>query len=107
MCNGCGSLDGETPAQRVARCDLCRDIFDESRRIQIPGYLLEEADIPEGAKLEARADEESGGIIVSESEIQEDATDLPPGIVSVLAAFGVCLAELDERILLGDIVYGE
>ena len=107
MCNGCDGLDGKSPAQCVADCELCRDIFDESQRVQIPDYLLEEADIPKDAKLEASVDEESGEITIYEADVQQDATDLPPGVAAVLAAAGVCLAELDERIMLEDIVYGE
>ena len=107
MCDGCDGLDSESPAERVAHCTLCQDLLDDSQSIHIPDYLLEEADIPVGAKLEAFVDEDSGEIIVSESEIQRDITDLPHGVLTVLAASGVCLAELDERIMLGEIVYGK
>ena len=36
----------------------------------------------------------------------KDITDVPPGIVAILAKSGVCLAELDELIMLEEIVYG-
>lgn len=107
LCDGCGAPGGRSPAQCVADCELCRGIFDETQRIQIPDYLLEEADIPKDAKLEACVDEESGEITIYEADIQQDITDLPADILSMLTASGVCLAELDERIMLGDIVYGE
>lgn len=107
LCDGCGTPGGRTPAQCVADCELCRGILDETQRIQIPDYLLEEADIPKDAKLEAIVDEEGGEIIIYEADVQQDVTDLPAGILSVLTASGICLAELDERIMLGDIVYGE
>lgn len=52
-------------------------------------------------------DEDSGEITVVEADIQQDISDVPPGILSVLAASGVCLAELDELIMLEEIVYGK
>lgn len=106
-CGDCGAADDFDPAACAAHCTLCRDLFDERQHIRLPDVLLEEADIPTDAKLEAFVDEDSGESIVSESDIQQDITDLPQGVVAVLVAGGVCLAELDERILLGDIVYGK
>lgn len=107
LCDGCGQLGGKSPAECAADCSLCRDLLDEDQRVRVPDSLLEEADIPRGAKLEACAGEGSGEITVYEADVQQDVTDLPPGVLSVLAASGICLAELDERITLEDIVYGE
>lgn len=115
LCNNCGDEKPETgaecgcdnsPAEWVAGCSLCHDLLDESQSIHIPGYLLEEAGIPKGAKLEAYADENSGEITVAEADIQQDITDVPTGIISVLAQSGICLAALDELILREEIVYG-
>ncbi len=75
--------------------------------VSIPGYLLEEAGIPVDAKLEAYTDKDSGQITVVEADVQQDITDVPPGILTVLAQSGVCLAELDELIMLEEIVYGK
>lgn len=107
LCSNCGD-DGEDgcPAEWVAGCSLCHDLLDESQSIHIPDYLLEEAGIPEGAKLEAYTDGDSGEITVVEADIQQDITDVPPGILTVLAQSGVCLAELDELIMLDSVVYG-
>lgn len=101
--NGC--KDG--PPEWVANCSLCRDLLDESQNIRIPDYVLEEAGIPKGAKLEAYADEESGEITVTEAENQCGITDVPPGILAVLTQSGICLAELDELIMLEEIIYGK
>lgn len=106
FCDGCGGLEGETPAQCAAHCTLCHEMLDESQCIHIPDHLLEEADIPKGAKLEAFVDEDSGDIIVTESDIQQNIRDLPQSVAAVLTAAGICLAELDERILLGDTLHG-
>lgn len=116
LCDNCGDEKPETsaecgcdncPAERVANCSLCHDLLDESQSIHIPDYLLEEAGIPKGAKLEAYTDEDSGEITVAKADIQQGITDVPTGIISVLAQSGVCLAALDELIMQEEIVYGK
>lgn len=117
ICDNCGD-ENETnpaacgksqssPAEWVSNCSLCHDLLDESQNIRIPDYIMEEAGIPAGARLEAFADEETGEIIVAEAEIRQDIKDVPTGILSMLAASGVCLAELDELIMLDRIICGK
>ncbi len=114
-CNNCGDEDdgahgdsGENgPDQWVESCSLCRDLLDNSQTIHIPDYLLEEAGISSGTKLEASADRDIGEITVTEAENQFDISDVPPGILTVLAQSGICLAELDELIMMEDIIYGK
>lgn len=105
----CAFLNGckDSPADCVMHCALCQSLLDGSGEVHVPDYLLEEAGIPTDAKLEAYADEDSGEITVVEADIQQDITDVPPGIVAILAKSGVCLAELDELIMLEEIVYGK
>ncbi|MBA4700263.1 MAG: hypothetical protein H2212_12590 [Ruminococcus sp.] len=108
LCSNCGEgCEDGCPAGWIAGCSLCHDLLDESQSIRIPGYLLEESGILADAKLEAYTDEDSGEITVVEADVQQDITDVPPGILSVLAQSGVCLAELDELIMLEEIVYGK
>ncbi|MCR6547102.1 hypothetical protein NVS47_16565 [Dehalobacterium formicoaceticum] len=116
LCNNCGDENpeagtecgcGNNPAEWVANCSLCHDLLDESQSIHIPDYLLEEADIPEGAKLEAYTDGDSGEITVVEADIQQDINDVPPCILSMLAQSGICLAALDELIMQESIIYGK
>ena len=104
----CAFLNGciESPADRVANCPLCRELLDGSNRIHIPEFILEDAGIPKGTKLEAFSDDE-GEIVVTVADIQQDITDLPPALVAILASAGVCLAEVDELIMLEEIVYGD
>ena len=107
LCDNCGEgCADDCPAGCVSACSLCHDLLDESQTVRIPGYLLEEGGIPADAKLEAYTDEDSGEITVVEADIQQDITDVPPGILAVLAQSGVCLAELDELIMLDSIIYG-
>lgn len=110
-CDGnevCAFLNGckDGPAEWVANCSLCRDLLDDSQDVRVPDYVLEEAGISKDAKLEAYADEGSGEITVTEAEDCWDITDVPPGLLMVLAQSGVCLAELDELIMLEETVYG-
>ena len=108
LCSNCGEgCEDGCPAGWIAGCSLCHDLLDESQSIRIPCYLLEESGILADAKLEAYTDEDSGEITVVEADVQQDITDVPPGILSVLAQSGVCLAELDELIMLEEIVYGK
>lgn len=111
LCNNCGDEDDKasknSPAEWVKRCSLCQDLLDDSQNIRIPDYLLAEAGISGSAKLEAYADRDSGEITVAEAENQYDISDVPSGIITVLAQSGVCLAELDELIMLEEIVYGK
>lgn len=116
ICNNCGKDTADcadcnewqnNPAAWVQNCSLCHDLLDENQRIHIPDYLLEEAGILADAKLEACTDEDSGEIMVTEADIQQDINDVPAGILSVLAASGVCLAELDELIMLERIIHGK
>ena len=111
LCNNCGDgrEDGENSgdaAAWMANCSLCHDLLDESQSVHIPDYLLEEAGIPADTKLEAYTDEDSGEITVVVADIQQDITDVPPGILAVLAQSGVCLAELDELIMRDSVIYG-
>ena len=107
LCDNCGEgCADDCPAGCVSACSLCHDLLDDSQTVSIPGYLLEEAGIPVDAKLEAYTDKDSGQITVVEADVQQDITDVPPGILTVLAQSGVCLAELDELIMQEEIIYG-
>ena len=106
--NNCGAVScHNTPESWVARCELCQSLLDGSGDVRVPDYVLEEAGIQTGAKLVAYADEDSGGITVVEADIQEDITDVPHGIIAILASSGIFLAKLDELIMLDEIVYGQ
>jgi len=106
-CDACGPHIQQTDSARwVANCSLCHELLDDQQHIRIPDYLLEEAGIPKGTKLEAYTEEGSGEITVVEADIQNDITDVPPEIISMLAAAGVCLAHLDELVMDGGTVYG-
>ena len=115
FCDNCGDVCNckdsddcqDTPERWVAHCELCQSLLDGSGDIHIPDYVLEEAGIPIDAKLEAYVNEDSDEITVVEADIQEDITDVPSGILAILASAGICLAKLDELIMLEEVVYGQ
>lgn len=91
-CDGCGG-------------DGCPYEDGEGYDISLPDYLKEEAGIPKDAKLCATV-EEDGAVTISEAGYDHDLRDVPPHLLSVFQASGVCMGELEERLITEEIVYG-
>ena len=99
----------EALIESCEQCVCCEDdcpFTSENRGIKLPSHLLDEANIPEGAKLSAVADPETGCIIVSEINAEHDIDDVPDGLLDVLLECGVCLESLNGLLSSGKIVYG-
>lgn len=94
-CGPCDRCEGECPFE-----DLRED------NIALPDYLREEAGIPEDAKLCAYVDEEENTVTIAEAGYDHDLRDVPPYLLEMLAASGICIGELEERLILEDTVYG-
>ncbi len=95
----CGTCDG---------CDGSCTFEDwEKSDIDLPDYLREKAGIPEEAKLYAWADDEEQTVTIGIADYDHDLRDVPPEALEMFAAAHVCIGELEERIVVGDIVYGE
>lgn len=92
-CEDCGGCDGLDP--------------DSFAGIALPAGLLDAAGIPRNAKLCADADHEAGTISIMQSDAKNDLSDLPPGMVGLLASCGICFDELEERLAEGDVIYGK
>lgn len=90
-------------------CDGCEDRcpFDDldDDAITLPGYLREEAGIPENAKLCACVDEENGAVIICAAEHEHDLSDVPEFIIDAMVNCGVCFGSLEEHLIKGDNVY--
>ena len=99
QCDGCGE-NAENGGEGCPLMDL------EADGITLPDYLLEEAGIPEGTKLCADVDEEEQTVTIFPAGYDHDLRDIPPGILEVFLAANVCLGELEERLMVGDTVYG-
>lgn len=93
-------------------CDACVGCGDdcpfsqESRDIHLPKYLLDAAEIPEGAKLCAEPDPDAGRIIVSALDSGSDLDNVPEELLYALIGCGVCLGSLSELLRNGEVVYG-
>ena len=92
-CEDC-SEDGECPA------------LPERTQTIVPEAVREEVGIPANAKLCAWPGNEPGTVTVAQADYRYDLTDVPEWELSTLAMMGVCLGELEERLMAEDIVYG-
>lgn len=94
-CGPCNRCEGECPFEDLREDD-----------ITLPDYLREEAGIPEDAKLCTYVDEEENTVTIAEAGYDYDLRDVPPYLLEMLAASGICIGELEERLILEDTVYG-
>lgn len=92
-CEDC-SEDGECPA------------LPERTQTVVPEEVRKDACIPPDAKLCAWPGEEPGTVTVGQADYRYDLTDVPEWELSTLAMMGVCLGELEEKLMSEDIVYG-
>ena len=100
----CGQCDG---CEENGVEDGCPLLAFEEVDIALPDDLRREAGIPEGAKLCAAVDEEEHTVAIFAADYDHDLRDLPPETLEMFTAANVCLGELEERLIVGDIVYGE
>ncbi len=99
----------EALAGACEQCVACEEdcpFMDGSSRISLPAHLLDEARIPEGARLRAVPDPETGCIIVTEREAGYDLDDVPDELLDALLECGVCLESLSGLLASGEAVYG-
>ena len=99
----------EALVESCEQCVCCEEncpFICDNGGIKLPGHLLDEANIPEGAKLSAVADPETGCVIVSENNAAHDIDDVPDGLLDDLLGCGICLESLNELLTSGEIVYG-
>jgi len=109
---GLKNLSEELIVHLAGICGRCHDCsycerFEEFDEIIVPDYLLEEAGIPKDAKLCACTEEDSGEIIVMQADYDYDIADVPKFVIDIFEMSGICIRELEERIMMEDIVYGD
>ncbi len=88
------------------QCDECGycDCFCGDEPVRLPEYVMEAAGLPPGCKLEAFVDDD-GNITVEEADYAYDLSDVPPDLLEVFRKSGVCVHELEERLMADDIIY--
>ena len=98
-------------ARVCGTCDDCEDgcPFDdlEDGMLELPDYLREEAGIPAGAKLCVYVDDEEKTVTIAEAGYDHDLRDVPPYLLEMLGEAGICLGELEEQLMVGNLIYGE
>jgi len=112
VAEGLKNLSEELIVHLAGICVRCHDCsycerFEEFDEIIVPDYLLEEAGIPKDAKLCACTEEDSGEIIVMKADYDYDIADVPKFVIDIFEMSGICIRELEERIMMEDIVYGD
>ena len=112
VAEGLKNLSEELIVHLAEICGKCHDCsycerFEEYDEIIVPDYLLEEAGIPKDAKLCACTEEDSGEIIVMKADYDYDIADVPKFVIDIFEMSGICIRELEERIMMEDIVYGD
>ena len=112
VAEGLKNLSEELIVHLAGICGRCHDCsycerFEEFDEIIVPDYLLEEAGIPKDAKLCACTEEDSGEIIVMQADYDYDIADVPKFVIDIFEMSGICIMELEERIMMEDIVYGD
>ena len=91
-CNGSGGEDCPADPSRTATV--------------IPDEVRKEVHIPADAKLCAWPGDKPGTVTVEQADYRYDLTDVPEWELSALAMMGVCLGNLEERLMAEDVVYG-
>jgi hypothetical protein len=112
VAEGLKNLSEELIVHLAGICGRCHDCsycerFEEFDEIIVPDYLLEEAGIPKDAKLCACTEEDSGEIIVMQTDYDYDIADVPKFVIDIFEMSGICIRELEEKIMMDDIVYGD
>ena len=94
-------------------CGKCEDCGNDcpvddldGEMIDLPGFLRDAANIPKNAKLCASVDAKEGTVLISQADYANDLRDLPEELVRELAASGVRMCELEDKLMRGDIIYG-
>ena len=112
VAEGLKNLSEELIGHLAEVCGRCEDCFyceryEEYDEIIVPDYLLEEAGIPSDAKLCAYTEEDSGEITVVQADYDYDISDVPQFVIDIFERSGICIKELEEKLMMEDIVYGD
>ena len=110
------SLTSDLLAALCAACEQCDNCQmnepcgqmkgEVHPEVEVPVYLLEEAGLEPDTKLAYKADPESGAIHIVEADYRFDLTDIPVPLLDTLRECGVCMSDLEDKLVQEDVVYG-
>jgi len=95
------------------RCDSCQmaepcklmtgPAFPE---VSVPQYALEAAGLDPDCKLACASGQGSGEVRITEADYRYDLTDLRPDLLEMFRECGVCMSDLNNKLMQESIVYG-
>ena len=97
-CNHCDNCQMDEPCELMTRPVL--------PKVSIPGYVLEEAGLDPDCKLVCTAGQGRGEIRVAEADYRFDLADLRPDLLEMFQECGVCMSDLEEKLVQETVVYG-
>ena len=59
------------------------------------------------AKLCVYVDDEEKTVTIAEAGYDHDLRDVPPYLLEMVGEAGICLGELEEQLMVGNLIYGE
>ncbi|MCI9402498.1 MAG: hypothetical protein HFF04_02345 [Oscillospiraceae bacterium] len=95
----------------IRSCGPCEECCEdgcpcEEGYIKAPDSILEESGLAPGAKLCAEVNPEDNSFTVRKADYRYDLRDVPEGLLTLLRKNGICLGELEEKLMTEDIIYG-
>ena len=75
-------------------------------KVDVPACVLEEAGIDPEQKLVYPAAPEKGEVRMVEADYRFDLTDLCPELLDVFRKKGICMSDLEEKLMREAIIYG-
>ena len=98
----CEKCDG---CQVELLCDLMKG--KNGPQVTIPTHVLEESGLDTDCKLTCTADPESGVVHVAEADHRYDLTNLPKELLDTFRESGICLGDLEEKLMVEEAIYGK
>jgi len=97
-CESCDNCQADEPC-KLMKGPICPEI-------SLPEYALVGAGFDTDCKLVCAAEQGSGEIRVTKAGYRFDLTDLRPDLVEMFRECGVCMTDLEEKLIREEVIYG-
>ena len=98
-CESCDNCQMDTP------CQLMTEPIQPE--IRVPGYALADAGLDENCKLTCLAERGRDEIRVTQADYRYDLTDLRPDLLDMFRECGICMRDLEDKLMQETVVYGD